>query len=161
MTGYGTITAPTYRIEIPNTANVTGWGLANAWKTYSSIRYKENVATIPNALSKVLQLRGVEFDWKKANGGTHDIGFIAEELGKVLPEVVTYEKDGIYVQSVNYSAVIPVLTEALKEQHTTITTQQTEIRSLNERLAKLEAAIRQIGNGASGKLGMLDKNTAE
>jgi hypothetical protein len=153
MTGYGSITSPTYRIEIPNNADVTGWGLANAWKTYSSIRYKEHVKTIPEALAKVQQLRGVEFDWKPGNGGRHDIGFIAEELGRVLPEVVDYEENGVDAKSVNYTAVIPVTIEAIKEQQVIIGSQKIEIAGLKERMTELEERLARLESSPDVHLG--------
>ena len=80
---------PSYRITLPNLAGPIGRGLANAWYTYSSRRWKENIRLIDNALAKVERLRGVYYDWKE--GKSHDIGLIAEEVGEVIPEVVTYE----------------------------------------------------------------------
>jgi hypothetical protein len=154
MTGYGPITSPTYRIEIPNNADVTGWGLANAWKTYSSIRYKEHVKTIPGALAKVQQLRGVEFDWKPGNGGRHDIGFIAEELGRVLPEVVDYEENGVDARSVNYPAVIPVAIEAIKEQQAIIGSQEIAIAGLKEKMTELAERLARLESPPDVRLGV-------
>ena len=88
----------------------------------SDERLKENVKTLENALDKVSQINGVEFDWKPlteeerktihGNDG-HDIGVIAQEVEKVLPEVVT-ERDTGY-KAVKYEKMIPLLIEAIKE----------------------------------------------
>ena len=77
---------------------------------------------VENALLKVSQLSGVEFDWKElsdedkesvhSNEG-HDVGVIAQEVEKVLPEVVT-ERDTGY-KAVKYEKMIPLLIEAIKE----------------------------------------------
>jgi len=58
-------------------------------------------------------LRGVTYDWKES--GKHDIGLIAEEVGEVIPEIVAYEKNGVDAKSVDYSRLVAVLIEAVKE----------------------------------------------
>ena len=82
----------------------------------SDARLKENVEDISYGLGDVLQLRGVEFDWKKEGRG-HDIGFIAQEVQSVIPEIVK-EVDGLNGKeshlTVNYAAVVPVLVESIK-----------------------------------------------
>jgi hypothetical protein len=117
--GIGT-TNPAYRLELPNIANASGQGRANAWQTYSDIRFKTNINTIENALEKVKILRGVYFDWK--NQGIRDIGFIAQEVEKVIPEIVSTDINGI--KSLDYGRLTALLTQAIKEQ-------QTQIDSLN------------------------------
>ena len=109
--------------------------IADAWTLYSSRRWKENINTINNALDKVQQLRGVEYDWKA--DGKHDIGLIAEEVGEVIPEIVTYEENGIDAKSVDYSRLVALLIEASKEQQTTIKSMQTEITELKTLVTKL------------------------
>ena len=104
----------------------------------SDERLKENVKTIDSSLSKVLQIRGVEFDWKElteeekktihGNEG-HDVGVIAQEIEKVLPEVVTERENGY--KAVKYEKIVPLLIEAIKEQSDTI-------EKLTERINKLE-----------------------
>jgi hypothetical protein len=91
----------------PSTGDFTAGGniIAN-----SDERLKENIATIENALDKVNKLRGVEFDWKE--NGIHGIGFIAQEVELVLPELVK-EHDGI--KSVAYGNMASLLVEAIKE----------------------------------------------
>jgi hypothetical protein len=99
--------------EIRATNNVTAF--------YSSDeRLKDNVQVITNALAKVLQIRGVEFDWNNLTEPEdgyfvrkHDVGVIAQEIEKVLPEVVANREDGI--KAVKYDRIIPLLIEAIKE----------------------------------------------
>jgi len=102
----------------------------------SSVRWKSNIVPIDNALSKVLNLRGIYFNWKKEKGGEHDMGMVAEEVGKVLPEIVEYESDGSgYTTGMDYSKLTPVLVEAIKEQQKQIEELKAEVRKL-----KLEQA---------------------
>ncbi|MFH1387726.1 MAG: tail fiber domain-containing protein, partial [Patescibacteria group bacterium] len=113
-------TGPTYRLQLPNVADATGQGQANAWQTYSSSRWKENVIEIDNALDKISQLRGVYFDWKPEYGGNHSVGFIAEEVNPFLPEAVTMEEDGIYAKALDYNKLVPLAIQGINEIINTI-----------------------------------------
>lgn len=57
-------------------------------------------------------LGGVYFNWNADHGGLHDVGFIAEEIGAVLPEIVGYEENGIDATGMDYSKMTPLLVEA-------------------------------------------------
>ena len=70
---------------------------------------KTNIKTVENALDTISSLRGVSFDWKE--NGKSSYGVIAQELEKVLPELVTDSN----TKSVNYNGIIGVLIEAIKE----------------------------------------------
>jgi len=145
-TGYVGIaeTTPEYRLELPNTASAAGQGRANAWKTYSSQRWKSNVKTIDHAMDKIRSLRGVSFDWR--DQGTHDIGMVAEEVGRVIPEVVDYEANGTDASALAYDRLVAVLVEALKEQDARIAElEQTIARNkrLEQRLETLERLLQQ------------------
>jgi len=105
--------APTNVITVPNINSTAGRPIAYAWDVYSSRRWKDNITPIGNALDKVEKLRGVEFDSK--SNGQHDIGLIAEEVGEVVPEVVSYEANGVDAKSVDYSRLVAVLIEGMKE----------------------------------------------
>ncbi len=138
------VTAPAYRLDLPNTANEMGQARANAWKTYSSARWKTNVRPIDHALAKVEQLRGVYFDWR--DEGKHDLGLIAEEVGRIVPEIVDYEANGTDARSLAYDRLVALLIEALKEQQTQITQlQQAAARSkdIEQRLSALERLVQQ------------------
>ena len=78
---------------------------------YSDERVKENIKTIDNALDEVNALRGVEFN--KIGDTKKSIGVIAQEIEKVLPEVVREEDDGM--KAVAYGNIVGVLIEAVKE----------------------------------------------
>jgi hypothetical protein len=83
----------------------------------SDKRLKENISPLSDSLEKISKIRGVEFDWKKneeihPNEG-HDVGVIAQEIEKVLPEVVTTRDSGY--KAVKYEKIVPLLIEAIKE----------------------------------------------
>jgi hypothetical protein len=87
----------------------------------SDEKLKDNVKTISNPLDKVMALRGVEFDWNKGNRkGQKDLGLIAQEVEKVLPEIVREKKmafiDNETYKKIDYDKVVGLLIEAIKEQ---------------------------------------------
>jgi len=112
--------------------------IADAWTTYSSRRWKTNIETITDPMSKVMALRGVTFDWKET--GKHDFGLIAEEVGEVVPEVVAYEENGVDAKSVDYARLTAILIEAVKEQQKTIAGMKTQIDELKVQLLGQTAA---------------------
>ena len=75
----------------------------------SDVNLKTNIKTVENAVETINQLRGVSFDWKET--GKSSYGVIAQELENVLPELVKTGEN----KSVNYSGIISVLIEAVKE----------------------------------------------
>lgn len=82
---------------------------AQDFNSTSDETLKTNIQTVKNSLDTLQQLRGVTFDWRENNKPS--IGVIAQELEKVLPQLVN---DGS-VKSVNYNGLIGVLIEAVKE----------------------------------------------
>ena len=103
--GIGT-TGPSYKLDVNGTIRATGDVIA-----YSDERVKENIKTIDNSLEKVNKLRGVEFN--KKGEDKKSIGVIAQEIEKILPEVVSTDDNGM--KSVAYGNITGVLIEAIKE----------------------------------------------
>lgn len=100
----------------------------------SDARFKDNIVTIESPLAKILNMRGVSFNWKKEEykdrgfaEGKH-YGVIGQEIEKVLPEVVKESPDG--EKSVSYTELIPVLIEAVKEQQKMIEGLKAEVKQL-------------------------------
>jgi len=115
--------APQERLRINNAGNATFSGTVTA---NSDEKLKENIVGISNALSKVLDLRGVYFN--RIGQTEREIGVIAQEVEKVLPELVHEGPNG--TKSVAYQNMVAVLIEAIKEQ-------QQQINELKERLDNL------------------------
>jgi trimeric autotransporter adhesin len=131
--GIGTITPS----NILTIGRGMGHPVSDSWETYSSRRWKTNIQTLPDALSKVEQLRGVSYDLK--DSGKHEIGVIAEEVGKVVPEVVSYEDNGKDARGVDYSRLTALLIEATKEQQSMIRKQQQQTCALQAQLKVQQA----------------------
>lgn len=117
--GIGTL-SPGYKLHVNGAVAGTG-----AYINLSDARFKTNIRPLAGALETVMEMRGVSFDWKKAENPSMDleegtqIGFIAQEIEKVLPEVVRVDPS-TGARSVAYSEVIPVLVEAIKQQQEAI-----------------------------------------
>ncbi len=93
------------------TGNITASGNV---VTASDQRLKENLTIIPNSLDKLMSVNGYTFN--KIGSDTVESGVVAQEVEKVLPEVIydIQKNDGVY-KGVNYNGLIPLLLEAIKE----------------------------------------------
>jgi hypothetical protein len=121
-------------------AQGAGEAIADGWATYSSRRWKTNIETLHGALAKVEQLRGVSYELKAT--GKHEVGVIAEEVGAVVPEVVTFEQNGQDARSVDYSRLTALLIEATKEQQALIERQQEQIVQLMSQMKTVQASLK-------------------
>lgn len=121
-------------------------GGGSSWDTFSDVRIKENIDTIPNAINTLSQLNPVLFDYTEdytKERGWNDIkricnyGFIAQEFEQVFPKYVTIgcEKIGNCViedfRSINDGHLIPLLVKAIQEQ-------QAQINALYQKIIELE-----------------------
>jgi hypothetical protein len=106
----------------------------------SDARLKTNISSIPDALAKVQAIRGVTFNWLSDEQAEKKIGFIAQEVEEVLPELVfTNPVDGY--KGVNYAEMTAVLTEAVKEQQVQIEMQNQKIEQLEKMICEMEKKI--------------------
>ena len=102
----------------------------------SDERLKENITLIENPLDKIIQLGGYEFDWIQneeihVHHG-HDIGVIAQEVEKVLPELVTTRDNGY--KAVKYEKIVALLIEGIKAQQSKIDSLENDIKWIINRL---------------------------
>lgn len=109
-----------------NDATVVGTVTANSFIYSSDFRLKKDIAPLNGALNKINNLQGVSFNWK--NSGKPEIGLIAQDVEKVVPELVVTGSDGL--KAVKYGNIVPLLIEAVKEQ-------QVEINALKAEISKL------------------------
>jgi hypothetical protein len=92
-------------------------------------RLKKDINDIPYGLNSILKLRPVTFKWKEGNQNVN-LGLIAQDVQKVIPEVVDVGDDKDKTLGLNYSELIPVLVSAIKEQ-------QKEIEELKKKVEQL------------------------
>ena len=98
------------RINPGGDVNITGITTASQFDATSDVALKENIEVIDEPITKLSELKGVTFDWKK---GGHSVGVIAQDVEKVLPTAVGGSKDQ---KTVNYNAIIGLLVESVKDQ---------------------------------------------
>jgi hypothetical protein len=108
-TGIG-ITNPTSKLHVVGDVYVTGVTTSTDFDSLSDINLKTNINQIADPLEKVMQIRGVTFNWKEGN--RNSAGVIAQEIEKVLPELVHGEE----TKTVNYNGLIGLLIECVKKQ---------------------------------------------
>ena len=122
----------------------------------SSIRFKKDVADMGAASSRLMELRPVMFHYKSQPDGPLEYGLIAEEVEKVMPELVVRDATG-QVETVAYQELPAMLLNELQKQEATITDQsktiqaqqataqrqQAEIEELTARLTALESRSRE------------------
>ncbi|HOY31047.1 MAG TPA: tail fiber domain-containing protein [Bacteroidales bacterium] len=123
------------------------WAVNGTIQT-SDLRYKTDIADIPYGLKEVLKLRPVSYSWKneKLNTGTgKNLGFIAQEMETLVPDVVVHTQIEIDKETdqpgseypdaygVKYSELIPVLVKAIQEQQAQIELLKQEIKTLKEK----------------------------
>jgi hypothetical protein len=143
-TGPGAATAP-YALTVGGTVYATG-----AAGALSDRRHKTDIQPLAvDALDAVGKLKPVTFLWKAAKDDGmkgRQIGFIAQDVQPVLPDVVLTANDAAKTLGIKYDSLIPVLTKALQEQqaeiaelHVTDDNEAAQIKALSARLDALES----------------------
>ena len=116
----------TRKFRVLSTGNAD---LSGSLSEGSDVRLKTDVVSITGALSKVNQMRGVEYKWnsvaedncgiRNREDGVKEIGVIADEIESIIPQVVKSDTvkgtDGTEYKGVSYDRLVPILIEAVKE----------------------------------------------
>jgi len=121
------ISIPSYKLHVNGDAKVNTLVYTTLSQS-SDVRLKDNIKPINTALNKVLDVNAVEFNYK--NNENKSFGVIAQELEKVLPELVTENKEGY--KTVNYIELIPFLIKGIQEQQQMINELKAEIEKLKQ-----------------------------
>ena len=132
--GIGT-SSPTEALTVYN-GSTTGTYTTSGWAHSSDARLKTNVTALGGALDTVSRLQGVSFNWKTNPAGDRQIGFIAQDVLGVLPEVVTGSEEEGY--GIAYGNLTALLVEAVKELHAE---QGAVAASLESRLDTLDLGV--------------------
>ena len=128
--GIGTTNPGSYKLYVAGSAYSTG-----GWAG-SDERWKKNIVPLQNSLKKVMQLQGINYEWRVGefpDAGFSEgaqIGLIAQEVENIIPELVHTDDDDF--KSVSYEKLTVVLVEAVKEL-------KMENEELKTRILKLEA----------------------
>jgi hypothetical protein len=151
--GVGIVSIPTQKLDVNGNArfrSITSGaysGVLNRMAdgtlttSTSDIRLKENISPLSGGLDKILRLQGVNFTWKSDENHANKIGFIAQDVEKVLPELVfTNPTDGY--KGINYAEITAVLTEAVKELKEQLEATKNENKSLKNDLDKIKSHLK-------------------
>jgi hypothetical protein len=114
----------------------------------SDVALKQRIEPLAGGLALVAALRPVRFDWTPASGmgGRRQVGFIANEVAAVVPEVVGSRPDGML--TLDYAMLTAVLAAALQEQQAAVAVAEDahcrETADLRERIFRLESALSDL-----------------
>ncbi len=143
--GIGTID-PSNKLDVVGTISATNYSCS------SDIRYKHSITPISHALQKLMALNGVFYNWKTEKyknmnfSKDRQIGFIAQEVEKVVPELVYTDSKGY--KSMSYNKLTAVIVEAMKEMKSVsdakISSLEKENLSLKKRIASLEKVNERV-----------------
>jgi hypothetical protein len=140
---YGSLGTPSYRFGLLYCDHV----ITRACDETSDEKFKENIRDLEGALPLVVKLRPVRFDWKSdyynvsdlelkndlIKKGKNKIGFLAQEVKEIFPEIVSHE-ESTDTYSIHYTALIPVLVEAINEQQLQIDALKKQIDDLSSKI---------------------------
>ena len=135
---------PSYMLDVAGT--MRGFGITDS----SDIRLKKDIYALDRSLEKILQVKGVTYYWKNEKiTEKKQIGFIAQQLEKIFPELVETDKQGM--KSVNYSHLVSPLVEAVKSLYAKITNveakqevQARELASVKDENEKLKQKNQEL-----------------
>lgn len=116
-----------YRLNFWHTNVGWNWLYAKKYVKVSDRRLKTNIGVIEGALNKVLSLNGVAYNYKESEQSGFDYGFIAQDVEKVIPEIVSESKE---TKAIDYDAIIPFLVESIKEQQKEIERLKSELEEI-------------------------------
>jgi hypothetical protein len=137
-------TTSTAQVYARFTANATGTGsitangaAAAAFTAWSDKRLKENITDLPSQLANIMALRPVEFDYVESMGGGHQIGFIAQDVQAIYPDLVGESSDGMLTLT-DMNKNDARLIKAIQELKAINDTQAATITALTARIEALE-----------------------
>jgi hypothetical protein len=155
--GIGT-SSPGYTLHV--NGSVAG---TSPYNDLSDIRLKKNVAPITHALARIDRLQGVYFEWRRPDERSigksvnlptnqRQIGFLAQDVRKIVPEAVSVANDNDRTMSVAESKIVPLLVEAVKELSATNRTLEKTVHAQSVELSKLRTDMGALQRSRLAKL---------
>ncbi|HEY0375724.1 MAG TPA: tail fiber domain-containing protein [Pyrinomonadaceae bacterium] len=135
------------QVQVNGALTATGNVCAANIPCSSDARLKQNVTNLKYGLDQLLRLRPVSWRWKNQPEGKPQMGLVAQEVEKVLPELVLKDADATQPLALNYMALLPVAVKAIQEQQAQIREQQKQIERLQARVAQLERSAKKRNEG--------------
>ena len=147
--GYSHSNSSSRKVSLIGALDVYGYSSLAGGGYFSDVNLKENITKLEGSLEKIMKLQGVNFNWKKGivkkNGDKKiditaglpkgkQLGFIAQEVEAVIPEIVNNTTSGY--KSLEYHTITALLVEAMKEQQSQIKHLEALLTDLNEKTEK-------------------------
>jgi len=136
---------PQYILDVNGTINASGDVIA-----YSDRRVKENIIPVTNALGKINQLQAVYYTRKDLQDKKRNIGFIAQEVEEVIPEVVMTDLSEDKKKSIAYQNLTALLAQGIKEEYTEISTFKATFLTLASEHSTLKSMFIQETSSLQG-----------
>jgi hypothetical protein len=149
------------------TTNLFEFRQNGAWVNYTTVsdgRLKTNVTPITNGLDLIERLNPVSYDWDRTNPRTsgfapqHQVGFIAQEVEKVLPEVVNVGEDSY--RSLEYGKMVSVVIAAVKELYVRLQKLETQSSTVDKNLAVVQSIEKEVAQVKNENLRLKEENAA-
>ncbi len=140
--GIGTNTH-NFRFEFNGTGKADISSVDGAYNAFSDARLKQDIQPMSKMLDKVMQLKPSTYYFKdtRSFAKNKSMGFIAQEVEKVFPELVREDKDAGGYKKLNYADFTVIAIKAIQELQPIVEEQKLKIATLEDRIAKLEAAL--------------------
>jgi hypothetical protein len=141
-------TAPGAKLYVNGDATISGKFNSNGIQESSDKRFKKNINNLNGALENVMKIQGVTYDWRTEEfpernfASRTEIGVIAQDLEEIYPELVSTDAAGY--KSVQYSHIVPVLIEAIKEQQNMISGLTSTVENLSASLEAQHSKMRDL-----------------
>ncbi len=124
--------------NIEGNLTVTGDVTATSFTATSDVRLKKQIKPLENSLEKICALQGVEFEFINDLIQRKNIGFIAQDIEKIIPQVVSTSEKGDQYKSVAYGNIVALLVEAIKELNKLHTITKEELNNEKEKTQNLK-----------------------
>lgn len=130
----------------------------SGWIAASDRRLKENIINLPYGLNDLMKLRATKY---KLIDGKEELGFIAQEVKLIFPEIVSGEETDSTYLGLFYDRLTPILTKATQEQQEIIENQAEKIKQLEEALATKNTSIEKLEKTTEEQKAELTKQADE
>lgn len=150
---------------VNSTSAITGYSLGSStfrwrdawvWRgTFngSDIRLKTNVEDCSYGLQEILKLRTIRYNWKSESDARKEIGLVAQQVKELIPEVVVTADDSMQTLMMNYSALIPVLVNAIQDQQKEMESFRNENSEMRKQNAMLQKRLEALESKKIGSVG--------
>ncbi len=130
--------------------------VAYNFTTPSDIRFKKNIETLSYGINDIMKIKPVVYDLRDNKNANKQIGFIAQDMEKIIPEIVNTNKDADAYKSIDYIKLIPVLIKGIQEQQELIASQADQLKELQKKIDLQKQEMTALKTQAADEKTLLD-----